>query len=1121
MRDIELRLTADLDGATKEVAGFKKEFAEMVKVVEKPLRQVNSYRELESTIEKTGNATREARERIRELSNEIARSDAPSKQLQESYKASVRELQRLERVEATQTLQLGQMRSSLRAAGIDTRNLASEQSRLSAEYNKAFSAGRANSALSSAKSSLGAGAVRDTQLELVKLREQYALVRSSGEVSARDLAIAQANYRRSVNETLQKLRELRSASAASSKAQTAPALDRSRQTFGINQLHELRNQLLFLTADYQRLTRSGVLSSTERAVAENRYRQQVEQTRRSIAALTNQQESRPKSTGAGRGTGIAENVTLAGAGLSALAVSAAYLKATDTAKKMDAQLKLATNSQAEFNEAQRALFVIAQRNQAPLEGVVSLYGQLAPALAQMGRGQQDTLGVIDAVTKSLRISGATASETASTVLQFSQALGSGVLRGDEFNSIAENSPRLLRALAEGLKVPTGALRALAAEGKLTADVIVDTLLGQLPKLSEEAKSLPDTWGGAFEQLKNQLLVATKQLDDFTGASSSAVEMVHGLTSAIARLSNGEFGDFFRSTKLSVGGFNNDISVALARIRDLTAARSRLDQNNPSDTTFFNWKFYSQADFDKEIKSLQLFISDSRKAADNLLADQGQSNTEADKLAEDRASSAREQSNRLKAIQSDLLDATKKGIKSQVAAERQATAELKKAKAEQLETQKKYSQALSDIQGGGSAAEPSYGAAQALKVGAKQALASGDVEGAKSKAEASLDILKQLADAGGNTLGFAGFIKELQGIATAADGISVKKAEDSLQAATDKTADLKSRLDDLKNVQITPTLSDEAVAAVLKQMQDLKVKLGLAFEVPVQLKPTQEMQVISGQYVNPLSFPDPSKATYNAATEKMASAAPVNTLKYQAGVTDYSQQSVQAQPAPVPVPVKPAIDQGALDRANALVEAAADEYRKRLTIPVAVDPETVQVAAEQLAVPVSPSVDDASVAAAQSHIAAVADQMRKTLTIPVTVVGDGSAALNAPTSELPAYARGDMVRGPGTGTSDSILAKVSNGEFIMRTAAVRHYGPEFLRLINQKQLPKFAVGGLVGPHLPDIPSPSQAIINQLNPAPVQPFASVALSVGGETYHVQAPQPEFERIVRNQRLKFGKS
>ncbi len=130
MTDVELRLTADVDQATKNVGGFRKEYADLVKTLEKPLRQVNAFRELESSLEGTQREARSARERVRDLGNEMARTANPSKELTASYRDAVSELRRLERAEATAQGRLVGRRRELQAAGVDTRNLAMEQQRL-------------------------------------------------------------------------------------------------------------------------------------------------------------------------------------------------------------------------------------------------------------------------------------------------------------------------------------------------------------------------------------------------------------------------------------------------------------------------------------------------------------------------------------------------------------------------------------------------------------------------------------------------------------------------------------------------------------------------------------------------------------------------------------------------------------------------------------------------------------------------------------------------------------------------------------------------------------------------------------------------------------------------------
>ncbi|TBW02721.1 hypothetical protein E0E52_17025 [Azotobacter chroococcum] len=206
---IELNISANVDDAMKEVAGFRREYAELVRQVEKPLRQVNSFRELESSLEQTGRKMREARDRVRELGNVLASVEQPTKEMAAGYKLAVAELKALERQELTQIGQLSRMRTELQGAGLDMRNLAAEQSRLAGEFSTRLDAGRADATLNSARGSLGVGAIEQTQRQLVDLRQQYHLVTRDSTLSAKQRAEAEANYRSNVASTLAQLRELR------------------------------------------------------------------------------------------------------------------------------------------------------------------------------------------------------------------------------------------------------------------------------------------------------------------------------------------------------------------------------------------------------------------------------------------------------------------------------------------------------------------------------------------------------------------------------------------------------------------------------------------------------------------------------------------------------------------------------------------------------------------------------------------------------------------------------------------------------------------------------------------------------------------------------------------------
>lgn len=202
------------------------------------------------------------------------------------------------------------------------------------------------------------------------------------------------------------------------------------------------------------------------------------------------------------------------------------VQVADAWNMMGARLKLATAGQNEFVTAQRALFDIAQRIGVPIQEVSTLYGKLQQAVRMLGGEQKDALTITESISQALRLSGASATEAQSSLLQFGQALASGVLRGEEFNSVVENSPRLAQALADGLNVPIGRLRKLAEEGRLTADVVVNALMSQKDKLAAEYSQLPATVSQAFQRLQNAFGQWVAQVDAATGITK---KLADGLT----------------------------------------------------------------------------------------------------------------------------------------------------------------------------------------------------------------------------------------------------------------------------------------------------------------------------------------------------------------------------------------------------------------------------------------------------------------------------------------------------------------------------------------------------------------------------------------------------------------
>lgn len=197
----------------------------------------------------------------------------------------------------------------------------------------------------------------------------------------------------------------------------------------------------------------------------------------------------------------------------------------DSFSNIQARLKLATRDANEFAQANENIKRIADSSKSPLESTAILYTRISQSLLDVGGTQAQVASTTQALALALRLSGANAAESASAMLQFSQAIGSGVLRGEEFNAVNEAAPRAMKALADALGVPIGQLRNLAQEGKITRDILVEALGSQLPQLLKEAETLPNTIGASLTNLSNKLLLTIGELDKLTGASGKAADFI--------------------------------------------------------------------------------------------------------------------------------------------------------------------------------------------------------------------------------------------------------------------------------------------------------------------------------------------------------------------------------------------------------------------------------------------------------------------------------------------------------------------------------------------------------------------------------------------------------------------
>lgn len=214
------------------------------------------------------------------------------------------------------------------------------------------------------------------------------------------------------------------------------------------------------------------------------------------------------------------------------AVAKQFIETADKASLMDARLKLATRSTEEFAEARRSVIALADANRSDLEATATLYTKLSGPVQRLGGGVHETTAIVDAFSKTLLISGASTQEANAAIQQFGQAMASGKLQGDEFRSMAEASPRFMKAIADGAGIPIERLKEMSSEGKLAADVVGNALTKELEKLRKEAESLPRTSSQAIQQLKNDVMLAVNEINNSGSISNGIVGIIDGVRELI-------------------------------------------------------------------------------------------------------------------------------------------------------------------------------------------------------------------------------------------------------------------------------------------------------------------------------------------------------------------------------------------------------------------------------------------------------------------------------------------------------------------------------------------------------------------------------------------------------------
>ena len=223
------------------------------------------------------------------------------------------------------------------------------------------------------------------------------------------------------------------------------------------------------------------------------------------------------------------------------------LSISDELTQATSRLDLMNNSFNEINgtanetsELVNMVYAAAQDARGSLDSMASVVARFGNNARDAFGNSEEVVAFADLVQKQMAIAGASTQEAANAELQLSQALGSGVLRGDELNSIFEQAPNLIQNIADYLDVPIGQIREMAADGELSADVVKAAIFAAADDINGKFDEMPMTWGQIWQSMQNTAVMAFQPvLQRLNGMANSDAfqELVDGAIEAMATTAN--------------------------------------------------------------------------------------------------------------------------------------------------------------------------------------------------------------------------------------------------------------------------------------------------------------------------------------------------------------------------------------------------------------------------------------------------------------------------------------------------------------------------------------------------------------------------------------------------------
>lgn len=816
---------------------------------------------------------------------------------------------------------------------------------------------------------------------------------------------------------------------------------------------------------------------------------------------------------------------------------------------MSSRLRRVTKDEAEFASVTERLGVVAENTWTGLNETIESYLSMQGPLADMGYTTEEQVNFVSALNNALVVSGAKKEVAASVQNALNKAMAGGVLRGDNLNTVIEKGGYVAKLLADQLGVSVSELANMGAQGKITGDVMYRAIGGNFQMIAEKAEAMPATFEDAMQRVDESIKGAFRDEKLMEPITESLLELaavikdpavregLADLASALVSIGSGAVAaasEFGRLGK-DLGYFAANVSGGVSELDRLEVKLEEINRslNNKGGSRTLASFWYSKeelqaqkADVEEKIKmvneagdaiiKLEREIaqlqqrsmveaasgySDSRvsqliaqkEAERKILVEQyearktsAEATVEVDKEAQEKALKAkREYVADMRTERDKLVSDAKKAAKKLEKDEAESLKKIEKLRKDRITIEEKYRKALAKITGASGDGEASYAGAEDLKVKAKSALSKGDIEEAKEYASAALEILEEIKEKGGNTYGFAGFVKELEAIELAANSMEIKAEEDKRKAIIVDLQELKLLASEVENINIKVDLDEAALAEVRSKLDQLSKDAVINPAIDGGSAAPQSSRPAVGKDGATSTIKidadiEPAKQkldkwSIGVSSQSLVTPVDVETGKIREGLYRL-ENSFSDQPLKVPVKLAEGMHSDGVFR-NEVGNSFSD---KPITVPTEPDAARFEQGIRRLGdnewtnvppveVPVEANImpvgDDAevgvraepvldSVKESVDRIQAALDKYRGVIKVQ-TAVSDTDVGANTP-----GFASGGHIKGPGTGTSDSILARLSNGEYVLRAAAVKRYGTRLLDDINGLRLPKFADGGLV-------------------------------------------------------------